>query len=391
MLWVALHFPRLAPATIEPIAGWACQFTPKVSLEPPDALLAEVSGSLRYFGGAPALLQTLHAGLAELGCEASIATAHTPRAALWLARGEGPAVLDDLPLEVTRWELDFFRSIGVATLGELARLPRAGLARRCPPVVLDELDWALGLREEPRAFFVPPERFDERLELPAEVTHAEALAFAARRLLVQLAGLLAARHAGVRGFTLGLIDGHGRATELQINLASLSRDAERFVRLLRERLATLALREPVQAIGVAAGEFAALAGQSGSFFGDPAAENEGWAQLLERLQGRLGRDAVYGVTPVPDHRPEHAWRRIEPGDWDPREFRQPGPRPAWLLEPPRRLAPDAFQLAAGPERIECGWWDGDEARRDYFVARLEASLAWIYREQGEWYLHGFFA
>ena len=34
----------------------------------------------------------------------------------------------------------------------------------------------------------------------------------------------------------------------------------------------------------------------------------------------------------------------------------------------------------------------DEARRDYFVARLEtASLAWIYREHGEWYLHGFFA
>ena len=34
----------------------------------------------------------------------------------------------------------------------------------------------------------------------------------------------------------------------------------------------------------------------------------------------------------------------------------------------------------------------DEARRDYFVARLEqTSLAWIYREAGQWYLHGFFA
>ena len=47
---------------------------------------------------------------------------------------------------------------------------------------------------------------------------------------------------------------------------------------------------------------------------------------------------------------------------------------------------------AGPERIECGWWDGDEARRDYFVARLRtASLAWVYREDGEWFLHGLFA
>jgi protein ImuB len=391
MLWVALHFRQLPPGTIDPIAGWACQFTPRISLEAPDALLAEVSGSLRYFGGAEALLQALRAGLGELSVDASIAMARTPRAALWLARADGPAVLEELPLEVTRWELDFFRSIGVATIGELARLPRAGLARRCPQAVLDELDGALGLREEPRAFFTPPERFDARLELPAEVTQAEALAFAARRLLVQLGGLLAARHAGARGFALRLIDGHGRASVIRVNLASPSRDAGRFVRLLRERLASVDLREAVQAIRVEADDFTALPGRSGSFFGDAALEREDWAQLLERLQARLGREAVYGLTAVPDHRPEHAWRRIEPGDWDPREFCPPGPRPAWLVAAPRHLEPGSFELLAGPERIECGWWDGDEARRDYFVARLDTSLGWIYREQGEWYLHGFFA
>ena len=69
----------------------------------------------------------------------------------------------------------------------------------------------------------------------------------------------------------------------------------------------------------------------------------------------------------------------------------------WLLETPRRLAEGEFALLAGPERIESGWWDGAEARRDYFIARTgEASLAWIYRERGadpggSWFLHGFFA
>ena len=391
MLWVALHFRQLA-GTIESIAAWTCQFTHWVSLEAPDALLAEVSGSLRYFGGAEALLQALRTGLAELGLDVSLATAPAPRAALWLARADARGSLDEVPLAVTRWELDFFRSIGVATIGDLARLPRAGLARRCPPAVLDELDCALGLRKEPRAFFTPPERFDVRLELPAEVTQAEALAFAARRLLVQLAGLLAARHAGVRGFTLSLIDSRGRAIALRVNLASPSRDAVRFVHLLCERLASLELKDAIQAIRVEAADFVLLPGRSASFFDDAAGESEDWARLLERLQARLGRDAVYGVTTMPDHRPEHAWRRIEPGDWDPREFHQPGPRPAWLVAPPRRLEPGRFELLAGPERIECGWWDGDEARRDYFVALLEAgSLGWVYREQGEWYLHGLFA
>ena len=52
-------------------------------------------------------------------------------------------------------------------------------------------------------------------------------------------------------------------------------------------------------------------------------------------------------------------------------------------------------LLAGPERIESGWWDGNDVARDYFVARNPAqSLLWIYRERregGGWYLHGFFA
>jgi protein ImuB len=126
-------------------------------------------------------------------------------------------------------------------------------------------------------------------------------------------------------------------------------------------------------------------------FGDAAAEAEGWARLVERLRARLGHDAIYGLATQPDHRPEHAWRRVEPGEWDPREWLEPGPRPLWLLEP-RKLEESGLALLAGPERIESGWWDGDDAKRDYFVARLpDSSLAWVYREAGVWYLHGLFA
>ena len=51
-------------------------------------------------------------------------------------------------------------------------------------------------------------------------------------------------------------------------------------------------------------------------------------------------------------------------------------------------------LLAGPERIESGWWDGAEVRRDYFVARRhDHSLVWIFRERQPphgWFLHGHF-
>ncbi|MEA3191724.1 MAG: protein ImuB [Betaproteobacteria bacterium] len=391
MLWVALHFPDLPNGTIEPLAGWACQFTPRVALAQPDALLAEVAASLRYFGGLDAFLGELRAGLQALGVTASLAVAPTGLAALWLARGSGGR-LEALPLEVTGFELDFFRGIGVATVGEALALPRDGLAQRCGSAVLDALDRACGRRPETHAFFSPPARFSARLELAGEAAHAEALLFPARRLLVQLEGLLAARQEGIRAFTLDLIHFDSSRRQIEVRLASSSREAARFAGLLLERLGEMTLPQPVEAIELHAADFAPLSPRSGGLFGDAAAEEEDWARLVERLRMRLGHDAICGLATQPDHRPEHAWRRVEPGEWDPREFRQSGARPLWLLQEPRRLLESDFTLLAGPERIECGWWDGDEAKRDYFIARLaNDAIGWIHRESGEWTLHGLFA
>ena len=389
MVWGALHLPGLQPGMLGTLAGWACQFTSRVALER-EALLLEVEGSLRYFGGREALLVALEGGLRELGLRASPATAATARAALWRARGGGLA-FEQLPVGVLGGDQAFFSQIGIETVGEVLGLPREGLAQRCGQELVDALDRALGRLPESHAFFTPPERFYARLELPAEVAHAEALLFGARRLLLQLEGLLAARHAGVRAFTLRLAHVDGSAGEVRVELASAARDAGRFCELLREKLFALELRRPVEAIALEAADFAALAGRSGGLFDDHAAEAEDWARLVERLQARLGRDAVCGITPHPDHRPEQAWRRVEPGEWDPREFVQPGPRPTWLLEKAISIEVEQLDLLAGPERIACGWWDGDEARRDYFIAGLGAGVAWVYREEGRWYVHGFFA
>lgn len=391
MLWVALHFPGLANETLAPLAGWACQFTPRVALAPPDALLAEVEASLRYFGGQEAFLAELRAGLEALGMAASLGVAPTGLAALWRARGGGRP-LEALPLEVTGFELDFFRGIGIAKIGEALALPRDGLAQRCGSAVVDALDRACGRRPEAHAFFVPPANFSARLELPGETAHAEALLFPARRLLLQLEGLLAARQQGVRAFRLKLVHFDSSSEEIEVRLASASREAARLAALLRERLAVQKLEQPVEALELRAANFEPLGARSGALFGDAAAEEEDWARLLERLRTRLGPDAACGIATQPDHRPEHAWRRVEPGEWDPREYRQPGLRPLWLLEERRRLAETEFMLLSGPERIECGWWDGDEAKRDYFIARLaNDALAWICREGGDWTLHGLFA
>jgi protein ImuB len=58
-----------------------------------------------------------------------------------------------------------------------------------------------------------------------------------------------------------------------------------------------------------------------------------------------------------------------------------------------------LQLLAGPQRLECGWWDGQPALRDYFIAQAAGgALVWVYRHRlpvgpGEpgWFLQGLFA
>jgi len=384
--------PRNAAAeagALEAVAAWAWQFTSRVSLEPPQAVLLEVEGSLRLFGGAGRLMARLSSGLAGIGFEARLAAGPTARAALWLARGASET-LEALPvcaIAPSPEALVLLHRIGVRTLGELMRLPRAGVAPRFGQELLDELDRALGRIPEARAFFVPPERFSARLELPAPVAQADSVLFAARRLLLQLEGFLAARQAGVRGFALSLLHRGTQATRIEIGFAAPRRDAEHGLRLLRERLGVLALASPAEALRLEAGELAPLAGATASLFRDACGEAEDWERLLERLQARLGDALVHGLALHADHRPERAWRTADDDG-----AAAAGPRPLWLLEPPRHLGENDFVLLAGPERIEAGWWDGEDVVRDYFIARTQAgSLSWIYRGPEGWFLHGLFA
>jgi protein ImuB len=234
------------------------------------------------------------------------------------------------------------------------------------------------------------------------VSQAQSALFAAGRLLRQMEGFLAARHAGVREFCLGLEHEERRGkiapTDVRVMLAGPARAEKHFVRLLRERLGALALKAPVAAIRLSADRLAPMPASNGHLLRDPRAGGEEWLRLIERLQARLGSNAVHGLDTHEDHRPERAWLAVSPG----KEFLPEGksrnpPRPLWLLDPPRRLAEGEFALLAGPERIDSGWWDGAEARRDYFIARTgQCALAWIYRERSEqqregWFLHGYFA
>ena len=411
--------PRDAVAETEALlglAGWCVQFTPKVAPRFPEALLLEVSGSLKLFGGLVPILDALTHGLARQGFTATIAVASTAEAALWLARagradivdGNPRSAIETLPLAVLRLDdkaVELLERLGIRTIGELMTLPRDGMARRFGPTLPDILERALGHQDDACSFFSLPPRFAATLELPAEAIQSEALLFAAQRLLVQLEGYLTARSAGVQSFTLRLFHRGRQPTLLGVGLVNASRNAAHFAQLLRERLGSTNLRAPVHSISLEAERIEPFAGTTLGLLPDDRNGAGEWERLIERLRSRFATEAVAALKVTADHRPERASCLAAP---EGKQLRleltpdhRPGERPFWLLDTPRPIEEignvphyeGPLALLSGPERIESGWWDGADVKRDYFVARNNHdALFWIYRERGSgWYLHGIFA
>ncbi len=399
--------PAAEQAALESLAAWAGQYTSQISLHAPTGLLLEIGGSLNLFGGLAALQKNIDAGLRELGYHPKPGIAPTPLGAWLLARAgvTEPAAdraeltrrLHPLPIELLELKEQTLRALhglGLATLGDCLRLPRGGLARRLTPDLLLQLDRAFGLLPDPRPAYTPPATFAARIALPAEVENVEALLFPLRRLLLELAGLLRARNAGVQELRLHL-EHRGRAASLiSLGLVQASRDAAHLLALLRERLDRFELPAPVEAIALHAERFPDLDRTEPELFGDATRGSGDWAVLVERLRARLGSDAVIGVQLNADHRPEQRWQETTPGAPSSPPAAADGNRPLALLAAPQPQEAHNLRLLRGPERIETGWWDGRDAVRDYFVAATAAGQRlWIYRDSadGRWWMQGIFS
>jgi len=401
---------------LERVAAWALQFTPAVSIAPPTEVLLEIEGSFKLFRGFNRLCAQIESGLIELGYGAILACCPTPLAAQLFARAGlsprirhhdalrtslGPLSVDVLDLPPKSGAL--LRAIGVSSLDDCLRLPRIGMARRFGQELLDALDRALGQVPDPRPSFIPPRSFSALLALPAPVQEAGQLLFAARRLITELCGFLSATGNGVQRLAFILEHEDCADTRFTLDLVAATRDPEHLTSVLRERLERLSLPRPATAMSLKSELLLPVSPRNLSFLPDGREHAEAVGRLIERLRARLSAKRVRGLAVSADHRPERAWRVCEPENAHSTLDTLPPVRPLWLLASPRPLREvdavphyqGALAMLAGPERIESGWWDGDDVTRDYFIARNPAdALLWIYRERridGGWYLHGFFS
>jgi protein ImuB len=419
----------VAARNLERLALCAQRFTPRVSLVPPDGLVLEVKGSLHLFNGVEGLSRALASECASLGLKSVVALAPTPLAALVAARVGKPFVVTEstrlmgqlmpLPLAALRWPeetLERLARMGVRTIGQVLRLPRAGFARRFGTDSLAVLDRLTGRSSDLRDRFHARERFRRRRELNFELENQAAILGALAPLLAELGKFLESRQCGVMKLECLLRHRHAEPTSCVLRLAAPVADVSRLTELLGERLSALTLPEPVRSCELRSSSFVRRVfssnsvWQPGEYGGSAGAEA---TELIERLRARLGPEAVYGLQVLPGHRPENAWGVREPVAVTPSQRaasqssqRAPWPafrRPMWLLPEPRLLSErdglprrrGPLRLLGEPERIETGWWDGGDIARDYYTAMdLHGVRLWVFRERSaphRWFLHGVFA
>ena len=390
------------------LAALGTEFTPQVSVQA--GVLLEVGASLRLFGGLESLRERLWQRLQRESdiAPCMLAVAPTPSAASWLARAQQPVAclnqpelrraLDALPPSVCGWSgktLQSLDRLGVRTLGECRRLPRDGFARRLGKDCLHALEQAYGERPQPLRYYRPPAVFSATQELPAETHDSAQLLVASEALLGRLGQFLRRRQLCVETLYLQLSHQGLPVTQLRIGLAGPCLETRHLGRLIGLRLERETLPAGVLAMTLRCVALPlqqqAVAGLPGI---EPVAAGAGEGEfLVDRLRARLGRSRVYGLRTADEHRPERAWRVAEPGAG----YSAPSAaidRPLWLLPQPRRVRLDS--IADGPaqiERIESGWWDGEDIRRDYYrIQGPHGSRWWVYRDLRDagWYLHGLF-
>jgi protein ImuB len=388
------------------VAAWAEQYSSTVHFDERRWMLwFEVGASLAYFGGLDALRQHVDESIESLGYTAQQGIAPTVECAALLAvhpnssavqrKSELIAAITPLPLRLLYLPsdtLEVLRGVGWQAIGDVLSIPRDQLVRRFGDDVTLYIQKLLGELPDPRKAYRAPATYRRRFDLADPIHVVEALLFPLRRLLGELQGYLRARDTALQRLTLELRHHKQPPTLLELRTTAPQRDSGRLLALLREQLDRTPFPDAVTELLLSVDQFVDLGDTQLDLFNTrPQKQNE-WGDLLDKLRARLGDQAVRRLGLRNDHRPEQAWCVMKQDDItkDAITLSADEPeRPFWLLEStPLRQLP---RLLGKPERIESGWWTGNECRRDYYIAETEeGSRWWLYRDEKtkHWFLHG---
>lgn len=423
-------------ATLERLTLWALsQYSPVVAMDPPDGIVMDTEGADHLQGGEELMLSGLvnrfrgrglaaHAAIADTWGAAHALARATSCETVIVGRGETAKAVNRLPLSSLRLPgetVASLRTLGFATVGELAATPRAPLTLRFGPEVARRLDQMFGRVAEPIDPIRPADLVEVQKSFAEPIGAPETIEKYVSHLVRQLCLELEKRGLGVRRADLIVHRVDNTLQSLRAGTAKPVRDIAWLTKLFRDRIERIEPGFGIEKLSLAA------------IIAEPLIETQSASSLIEEqvtdvtplidVLGNRGGQRIFRVAPVASDVPERSVQRIAPtADEDGATWPMHWPRPPRLLTRPElieviALLPDhppvsftwrgkrrRVKRADGPERIFGEWWRRSAewiAVRDYFVIEDDSGERfWIFRsgdgvdvETGshKWFLHGVFA
>lgn len=424
--------PGLEQKLLKVLGEWCIRYTPIVAADLPDGLVLDVSGCAHLWGGEHDYLKEILTKLKTSGYDVRAAMADTIGAA-WaithygnaypiIASGEQTAAL--LPLHPAALRLNpaillRLKKLGFHRIASFANMPRSVLRRRFGDELLTRLSQALGQEEEflQPIYINPP--YQERLNCLEPIRTATGIEIAIQRLLETLCKRLEVEGKGLRTAVLKCYRVDGKIVQAEIGTSRASHNTAHLYKLFELKITTI---EPALGIELFVLEALkvedVLQQQEKLWATGPGLEETRVAELLDRIAGKVGVDAIRRFLPDEHYWPERSIRlassMLDKADTG---WRLDRPRPLMLLPTPEAIEVTApipdyppmlfryrgklhqIKKADGPERIEREWWlDGGE-HRDYYTVEDELGQRyWLFRSghytadhRHQWFIHGFFA
>jgi protein ImuB len=306
---------------LEAISDWLSRYTPLVGLSPPDGAMLDITGCAHLFGGEDAMRRDVVRRLHEQGMSARTAIAGTPGAAWALSRygerrnitdAELKEVLQPLPLAALQLDaakVDALARVGLKKIGDIMDRPRAPLAARFGAGLLQRLDRALGLDDEPITPRLPVAPYLSERNFLEPVMHEAFILQTIEHLAADLSRRMEERGEGARALQVTLFRVDGAVRRLSVATSKPQRDPKALHRLFRERFSSLTdeldlgCGFDVIRLAVTTAEKAEIAQTD---LVSSATGSDDLAHLIDRLGVRFGQRRVKRLGFAESHVPEYA-------------------------------------------------------------------------------------
>ncbi len=394
--------PDHEAALLRACAIWCQRYAPitMIELAPgPSAILVDLSGCDLIYPCLVTLRRRVEAELARLGFSARTAIAPTAAAAVALAQN-GAADLARCSLHALRLlpeAVNALALVNVHTIGELAALPRAGVAVRYGAPVLRRLDEALGTVTE---ILVPirttPPPSSERI-FDGPVTTLEVVHLAVEELVEDVCAQLRERDRGGREFELTAFCADAPTQVRRLMLGSAGARVKHLCRMFSPHLERMPMGMGVESLRLAVLRMGRIVA------------SEDVSEWVDTLTARLGPRGVLRAGFIEEHRPARstAWIPVARYGFAAKSALRDASvravcawRPSAMVEPAESVGVDAPRAASirwrgrkveitswsDPERIASPW-DGGSA--DYWRVRTESGRwLWLVHTRDGWSLVG---